>query len=149
MPDLGEVKAQTFIRVVKKADETVNNSITFQDDDELFFKVKANKTYGFLMFFLLNSSAVADLKYKFTLPTGATGKRIGTVLRADVVVDTRDLTTENTLSGNGVDDINTTIGRIIVGGTAGTAQFQWAQNTLEVSDTKVLQGSTLVVWEEI
>ena len=50
----------------KSADETVNNSTTLQDDDELLFPIAANEVWYFEFFLLIQSSAdmeVADWKW--------------------------------------------------------------------------------------
>ena len=138
----------TFARIVKKADETVNNSTTFQDDDELVVALNANKTYGFILLIYLDTSSVADIKETFTIPSGASGDRSSSTDwsagNTQVVAGITSSRTHQS-GGKGIIEI---WGRCIVVGTAGNLQFQWAQNALEVSDTKVLEGSTLIVWEE-
>ena len=134
--------------VRKTADETVNNSTTLQNDDELLFAVAANEVWEFELLALINSSAVADIKFQFTGPSGssiyqfnvgenaATTDFISAVEPGGPVSDVR---------GQGLAMINAILRGIIVNGaTAGNLQVQWAQNTAEVSDTKVLTNSILI-----
>jgi len=141
----------TFAKVVKSADETVNNSATLQDDDELLFTPAINKNYGFLLVLLVESSTTPDIKVAFTLPTGADGDwNAQKIWRTDTNVSTNNIETAVSMptSGATTTTIHPIAGRIIMSSTAGSAQLQWAQNTANATDTKVLEGSYLVVWEE-
>jgi len=64
---------KTFDRKVKTVDETVNNSSTVQDDDDLFVALTASKTYGFLLNGLYRANTTADMDITLTVPSGATG----------------------------------------------------------------------------
>lgn len=141
---------QTFARVVKKVDEIVNNSTTLQADDELLFSANANKTYGFLLVLFLVGTTIADIKLNFSLPTSASGRwSFPNLLRSDQTVTSGDLLSANALPfAAPANQFVIFIGHIKVLGTAGACTLQWAQNTAEVSDLKVLEGSYLVVWEE-
>jgi len=136
----------TFAKVVKPTDETVNNSTTFQDDDSLTFAVSANKSYHVLVLLFFNGTTVASIKTRISIPISATAVRNngwGTQGNG-----TADWTVGQPITLFGADRANQVHGKVIVGGTAGNVTFQWAQNTAEVSDTKVLKGSVLLVWEE-
>ncbi len=139
----------TFARVVKKVDETVNNSNTLQADDELLFAASANKTYGLTLIFFCISSNAASFKYNLSLPAGATGDRNNTGSPSATGSVSDDVTNTEIVGSNSFIKIAAIYCRIIMGGTAGNVVMQWAQSIAEVSDTKVLQGSYLVVWEEI
>ena len=138
-----------WAKVVKSADETVSNSTTLQNDDELLFTVSANTTYHGVLFLLSNSSAVSDFKCAFSVPTAATidwkGNGVDFSMNAVVVADG---TTAIALGGGGNNRFTEQHFRVVVGANAGTVNFQWSQNTLEVSDTKCLEGSLMVVWQE-
>lgn len=124
--------------VNKTADETVNNSDTFQNDDELLLAIGANEVWAFELYLLSSSSAVADYKGKFVGPSGAT-------VYAQFA-SSNHLPADQTLVGVGrVGGVfQKWHGVIINGATAGNLQFQWAQDAAEASDTKVLAGSCLV-----
>jgi len=140
----------TFARIIKKADETITSSTTLHDDNELVVALNINKTYHYYLFLPFNTGPVADIKYAFSLPTGATGlKRNGGDWDALAETALSDIT--NTLSplvsiANNFAIV--TNGLIIMSGTAGNLILQWAQNVSDAADTTVLQGATLVLWEE-
>jgi len=140
----------TFARVVKKVDESRQSDTTMTDDAELFVPLEANKNYGFETRLFYQSSAAADFKVGYTIPSLATGLRLGasnwhsTVGIATFVIPTV------TFVAMGATLVTTpTYGRVIMGATAGDLNFQWAQNAPVASDTTVKAGSRLVVWEEL
>lgn len=140
----------TFARVVKKVDEIVNNSAAMQDDDELKVTLNINKVYGYFFFWFFNSPTTPDIKKAWTLPAGATGTRINATWDSNNISrGIRDITLINNIICDGNDSCSMEAGRVIMAGTAGDLQFQWAQNAANASDTKVLQGSYLVVYEEL
>ena len=145
----GAGSANTFAKAVKTADETVNNSSTLQDDDTLKFTPSINKTYSVLIFLLFNGNTTADIKHAVSIPTGATSLRMdngnwsSTVARA-----LKDWTTATQINLNGNNQTSCWFGRLIMSTTAGDFILQWAQNSADVSDTKVLEGSFLVAYEE-
>ncbi len=140
-------RAKSITSVVKTADQTVNNSATAINDLHLLLKLKANKEYMFHQTYFLNSGTTPDFKYKFAIPSGATIQRNPSHLASDDSIATQDGTTEKAFNATGGNDYNTIDGRITTGSTSGTLQFMWAQNVADVSDTKVLKGSCLVLYE--
>src|SRR5690606_26427777 len=56
----------------KTEDETVNNSATLQDDDDLSFAIGANEVWAVEIYVQVNSSSSADFKYALSVPSGAT-----------------------------------------------------------------------------
>ena len=131
----------------KSADETVNNSTTLQNDDHLSFSVGTTDVWALNICLVCTDSTgtTADIKVAFTLPASGV-MALGGVhsnAAATIVLD-RWIT-----SGTAVDLSTTNTGANVYlisgtyagGGTAGTFQTQWAQNTLTVTDTKVLKGS--------
>jgi len=138
----------TFARVVKIVAQTVNNSDTVQDDDELVVPLNANKVYHIFIMICFTSGTTPDFKYQISIPAGATADR-----QDGQWVQTRqnaqDWTTEQVSAGqNAVVQWNQQDGRIITGGTAGNVVLQWAQNVATASDTIVLPGSLVILWEE-
>jgi len=137
-----------FAKVFKTADQTVNGSTVLQDDDELFFTAQANKNYAFLMQAGINSDVTPDLKRAWSFPAGASGTTTdGGDWDSGTVVITQPIGTSRKTTTSGVDRSCMWIGFFQTGGTAGVFQWQWAQNTFEASDTIVLKGSWLLVWE--
>lgn len=127
--------------IVKDADETVNNSTTLQDDDELFFPVAANENWQFEGVFWFTSGGTPDIKYTFVGPTGAVG--VFNIENLDVGgSDSEPL--GNTIPSNGGTAVGIRFtGAIANGANAGNLKFQWAQLTADASNTTVLAGSYL------
>ncbi len=138
----------TFAKVVKSADETITNSTTLQDDDELLFTPTINKTYGFMLFLLIANNSTPDLKLAFTVPSGATILTADSTWSAKFLQGTRDGTTATAVTAGTADLFLVIGGRVIMSSTAGTFNFQWTQNTSSATAEIVKQGSFLVVWEE-
>ena len=142
--------------VYKASDETVNNSVTLQDDDDLKFSVGTNELWIFQA--LLNmtdaSDGTADTKYQFTGPAGSTAAwgahpsvTLSGVLQGSIA---RDLGEEerpegaNDAAGGRLHNVS---GSIDTAGTSGTMQLQWAQLVQDASDLKMLAGSWLLARE--
>lgn len=139
----------------KTADETVNNSTVLQDDDTTRFFMAASTSYFLEVFLLLNAAnTTGDYKFGWTLPVGATmfwgpintgagaeyWSGIGTASTPATL-----LTAADTLA---VGSKGATSGLILYAivinsVTTGNAQLQWAQNTADVSNTKILMHSFL------
>lgn len=122
----------------KTADETVNNSDTLQDDDELTFEVEANATYSFQFVLFFNSGTTPDYKFGWTYPTGTTLKW------GDFFGGTGIETTVSNINGTGSNAVMLTVGTIFVGSTEGSMTIQWAQRVANASDTKTLAGTSII-----
>lgn len=144
----GSLSAERILTTVRKtADETVNNSTAVQDDDHLVLAVGANETWEIDLSVLYESSTAADLRHSFSVPASATisGVAVGVNASGTATNVNGDLTTVSAWRGNGAAAIQALYIKAIVrtAGTAGNVVFRWAQQTQEVSDTKVLTGSVL------
>jgi len=134
-----------FDVVRKDANEIVNNSSAFQDDDELFIPLPINRTFWFQLFLKQSSASNADIKYKFTLPAGASmlWAKINTFL-------SKAVTSSQVEATNGtVNYLPTCIGFVIMGGTSGNLTTQWAQNVAQASDTTIHEDSMIIARENI
>ena len=143
----------TFAKVVKPTDETVTNSITLQDDDDLKFTPSVSKTYFVMLFLIIKTDGSPDFKMAWSVPTGATvdGSPASSVLFRDNTEV--DFNTDKTASvaitvANTNDKGAGFLFRIKMSTTAGDCIVQWAQNVSSAIETKVLEGSLLLVWEE-
>lgn len=142
------------IEVVRKtSDETVNNSSTLQDDDELLASLAANETVSFQCIIHYISGTTPDFKLAFTVPTSAT-LRWG--LAGSKFVSGSS-SASNTISSSGGDEtVDGTAGNnsllpsgVVVNSTnAGDLTLQWAQATANASDTKVLTNSVCWFWRQ-
>lgn len=131
--------------LVKAATETVNNSTTFQDDDELLFAVETNSKYKFEALVLIDSGATPDFKWQFTVPASALLR--GQYSYASNVSGMFTESQSVMLSTDGTVQAFTLLAYVETAGTAGNVNFQWAQNTMDASDTQVLAGSFFVITE--
>jgi len=137
----------TFARVVKKANESVTNTATLQDDDELLVALTASKTYGWQLW-LYATAGAGGLRTGWSLPTGATGEKSNATYSSVTIDDMINMTTARTHATDGTVEFLPYIGRVIMSTTAGNMQFQFAQDSGSATASTVLEGSVLVVWEE-
>jgi len=136
----------TFARIVKLTEtQIVNNSTVFVNDDTLFVALEANRVYSMLLLLAYRSQATPDFKITYSVPAGATGG-FGTIQSnfQQVEFGTKNIVN----STNNADMFHGDIGLVEMGGTAGNLQLQWAQNTANVSDSRVRIGATLIVYEQ-
>lgn len=145
--------------VIKGADEQVLNSTTLQNDDALFLALPANTSWLFECFLDYEGATQGsgDLKWQWTGPSGATLAM--TYLFYPVSggfganVNLGAVTGLSTARTTGTDGAGTKLGLImrgtvVMGGTAGTLQFQWAQNTANNSVATIVHtGSYLSLWQ--
>ena len=138
----------TFARVVKPDDESISSDDTLSDDADLKAVLNINKEYGFLLILFFESGNTPDIKYAFTIPTGASGDRINTFWQSTASGSTADITATTSLTVTSGVKCAPMTGRVSMGGTAGSLIFQWAQDTSNPTSTTVNKGSFLVIWEE-
>lgn len=132
----------------KTVDETIISNATLQDDDTLALAVVASTVYEFRLRAVINSGTTPDFKMGWTFPTGLTmtydlfeGETLGTA--ANVIQGPYIQTDVPPISTSGNDQPWIAEGLVVVDTTAGTLQWQWAQNTLTASNTIVRAGSYL------
>lgn len=135
---------------VKTADETVNNSSTLQDDNELFVAVRANNTYIVETGLIYSSGATPLIKVGFDFPSGATfvwtmdslHNSITAATRGDIERFVQSGSTQSFgVSGAGTKVDATPSGLLTVGSTGGNFTVQWAQQTANASNTVMYAGS--------
>jgi len=139
----------TFARVIKKVDETINNDDEQQNDDELKVALLANKIYGFYLWLEVSSPAPASFRYNWIQPAGASGRKSSNTFHTTAFQALANLNSGLSGATNGGNQYVVNVGHIKMGGTPADLQLTWAQNIATVGDTKVLAGSYLVVWEEL
>ncbi len=146
--------------VLKAADTNRASTTTLSADPELVTEtLEAGSTY-YLEFMLgVSALAAADIKIDWDVPAGSTGFRYADgpgstaldasadniLMRAGVHAFTSSIVT------NGVrDNANqfriTERGYVVVGATAGAVSLRWAQNTSNVTASRVAAGSLLRYW---
>lgn len=133
--------------VVKTADELVNNSVTLQNDDELFFAIGANQVWAVEIWLLVNSGTTPDIDVTIVVPSGGEIEWHVITDNASNALDAqfKNAAAEAALRGGGAAQfIGVLRGVVVNGSTAGNVQLQWAQATADVSDTKVLENSCII-----
>jgi hypothetical protein len=134
----------------KSVDESVANSATLQNDDQLVTAIKSGKTYvveGTV--FVSSTSATPDIKVAFTAPSGS-DITIGYTSNAGagssgVLTTSGAASTRIPLPANSPVPIR--IEGTIVAGADGTLQLQWAQFASNIAAVTVGKGSYLEVAE--
>ena len=140
--------------VIKGADETVTSSATLQNDDALFLAVAANTSWLFDAYLDYEGGTLgaSDLKYEWTVPSGAALRYGAAHLDTsgnNICSDTHPDGAAVSAGTNGGGDTRSVkmYGTLIVGGTAGTLQLKWAQNTSSGTGTIVHAQSYLTLWQ--
>lgn len=139
------------IVILKAADEIVNASAVLQDDNDFKFPIGANEQW--IVDQWLDTDNITDasnFQLTWTLPAGAAmlctvwGNLYGTTSSP---AGQRGTTPGTGLTlPVGVNEIDWLLVRTVIrnGGTAGVAQFQWAQGNSTAVDTTIRQDSSLV-----
>lgn len=141
------------VRVRKTTTESVTNSTTLQNDDELFFSIAANETWLVRAAVFFTSFLAPDIKFGWSVPAGATGRHGGylpdravTTLSGTVeFASEAALTTAIEGGGAGANELSGMLfASVVNGATAGTVNLQSAQAAATADATSVLAGSFLI-----
>lgn len=147
----------SLITVRRTADSAARNSgntgDTLTNDTQLLFAVGANEVWWFSMFLFVNAAnATMDYKIAWSLPSGATalwGDTISTIWTPVITSAAPSaMPTHATVIPRGSGALTTGFsahGAITNGSTAGNAVVQWAQNTADAGDLKLLANSVLIL----
>lgn len=144
----------------KTANEsTTLGSTTLQNDDELSVAVIANAVYFFECLLFADGSTTGDIKYAFTVPSGATlyasaqnaastaaGNGASSIIFG---IEGSGTTGSGGLIGIGTKMPTVIRGTLVVGGTAGTLQLQWAPNGADGSNATTVYAGSLLCLERI
>lgn len=138
----------------KPSDTTRNNTNTLADDPHLTLAVEANTVYEMEALLFGDATTTADMKFGFTGPSGATlhwasGSGAVNASSSGSALDQARKTLAQSAVWGGIGAASVWAARpqgtLIVGGTAGGFTMQWAQNTAEVSDAILREGSRLTL----
>jgi len=132
----------TVIYARSTGNETVNTSSTLQDDDQLVIALAASTNYAFQCYISYNSGTTPDIKFAFTVPSGAT-IRWGAPSARFEPTGTASVSTSVTASGSSLgftgdasNDLDVLLTGTVANSTnAGNLTLQWAQQTSTASDT--------------
>jgi len=150
--------AGLFAQVVKKVDDLVNNSTVFVLDSELNFFAIANKVYFIELNSNFESPSASDIKFGLKIPPGASYK----IADANEGTDRASgslgsgwtpftfITNGETISYEGQSGTRQSNHYLLVeaGPTGGTVTITFAQVSAQATDTKLLRGSLMRVFEE-
>ena len=138
----------------KSLDQTVDANVgVLQADDALLLPVDADAVYLFLLFasYAGGAAGSSDLMTGWSVPAGTTmlyGRlgipAGGSALEFQKTVQSDAVNYATAGSGNMV---LLNAGTIATGGTAGTVNFEWAQNSGTAVNTTVHAGSVLAAWQ--
>lgn len=123
------------LAVIKPSDETLNNSSTMQNDNDLVLPVIANASYLFSCYLdYEGQDGTMNAKWQWTVPasanlrytaayTNTSGTWTGGVTSNGSTVISARTSGAGTLYGASM------TGSLVTAGSAGNLQLQWAQNT--------------------
>ena len=150
----GAYQQSGWTTVRKASDETVTNSTTLQNDDELFFTAANGTVYEIEAIIIYTcASATPDLKVSFGEDATSRGGMFGhtTFSTADAAQNTGALTSQSNALSFGT---SATLARAIkfsgthVGG-GGTFRLQFAQNTLDATNGVTVKAGSLFRYRTI
>lgn len=136
--------------VYKTANESITNDV-FQDDDELFSAVGANEKWFFQLVVFIDGPTAADWKGQLVGPTGSTIQAGSISLHITTTTVSGTLRIDTATGGLFAAGLGATptvipiFGTIATGTTAGTVKLQWAQFATNVTASRVLLGSALLL----
>ena len=148
---LNTLEQQQIQLVYKSSDETINNSATLQNDNDLFTSAEPDSFYDFRLWLIINSGTTPNWKMDWTVPTGAAltwsiqegvPANLFAVLRGPYIAGA-----SAAINGAGADQIVIVEGLLTTASTGGVLQLRWAQNTANASNTSVKTGSRLRLWK--
>jgi len=148
---------RTPITKIKTAPQTISSSITLVDDNHLFAEVEANAVYRVILNLKMYGPTAGDLRVSWSVPSGTSaGSRhcFGAATGVSSARDTLIRATRNNWTDvvpYGTDTASTTARNHVyednllkTGGSAGTLQLRWAQNSSSASTTTVADGMLVV-----
>ena len=136
----------------------INNSAVLVSDAVLVTALPTAGRFHWNAILFYDCSTTADIKVAFTIPAGATMRWGGHGPSVAVVSNVgtgqfQSISGSGTAvayGGSGVGVANAAMvilhGTVLMGGTAGNLQLQYAQNTADVSDLVVRTHSRMSVW---
>jgi len=131
--------------VRKTSPEIVNNSTTYQDDNQLTLAVAASKSYLLEIHLLVVANTTSKFKCKLTYPSGTTfiaQAFFNTTASSSFDYFTADQSATDIITGNPqTNGLLILTVQIITSTTAGSITLQWAQATAEVYNTQVYTDS--------
>lgn len=148
-----------YANVFRTSDSAaVNNSTVLVNDPVMLVALPTAGRFQFDLTLFYDSSAAADIKFAFTWPAGAFARwgvnGPSTAVASGVGTTVFSTTTTSgaaiVLGGNGGGAANIVMalirGTILMGGTAGNLQLQFAQQVAEATNTFIRSDTRMQVW---
>ena len=154
--DISLYRRSLYAYLVKASNQLLtSNSTVLQDVTNLVVALPATGVFSFRGIIYYEATAVADIKFAFTIPAAATmrwsgfGVTTSGTTFGDCVFNT--VTVSDAALAFGGAGVGTVMacqieGEVTTTGTAGNLQFRSAQNTAEVSTINIIARSRLEVW---
>lgn len=141
-------KPSAWVTVLKTAHETRTSNTTLTNDTDLKGTVQPAGKYIFRARIYADTTAAGDFKFAVSGPASPVGVRIahyaiaaGATAFSAIGVETAFGTSVSVL-GTGTNGVFVAIdGEFETNAAGGTVAFQWAQNTSDAGNTRVLAGS--------
>ena len=133
----------------KSSTQSVTSSTTPVNCTNISFPIGANETWNWELNFRASAGASGGLKWLFTLPSGATGNATGRGINNITTNFTSVAMTTGkgaTTAIAGATDVLRLYGTVVSSSTAGTVQFQFAQNASNGTSTTIYENSTITAW---
>ncbi len=137
--------------VHKTANQTVNDSVVLVNDTHLLFPVGINEVWSVFLYCRVDTTAVANFKYAFSVPAGGslpfTANHMFMTFGgafSNNALSTEVTGTQEPLVPSAIDRVLLVWGVYIGAGAAGNVQFQWAQETAEATNTIVYKDSYII-----
>lgn len=139
-------------RVKRKQSASYTQSSVVIPDSDISMSLEANSHYNIYVWILFLSSATADFRYKFTVPTGASGAYVLRQYEENQNINTTPVGFRywEDAAPNGM-NVNTSILNVaemtgpLTTVDAGTFQFYWGQAVTEVFNTTLFFNSFIRV----
>lgn len=148
-PDTREINGVPRIRR-QCGFQVVTNSTTLVDADELYLPLRRRVRVHFRCFLLFDGPSAAGIKFAMTAPTDAS---LTYGPEGNIRIDPNgNIIVSNPRSGGAIPTATagvgtfrtmTIVGHVITNGTAGNLQLQFAQNTADAGDTRILGASCI------
>ncbi len=147
------LRAVAPLAAYKGADESVTSSTALQNDDALYLALNPDAVYFFacMLDYEGGAQGSSDLKFAWAGPSGFTmaygllAITPGGGSSAGYLRGPAGASCGTTGTGNRWSALMT--GSLTTGGSPGTLQLQWAQNTSSGTATVVHAGSVLAAWQ--
>lgn len=141
------LNAAVGVLAYKDIDQTISNRTVLVNDEAIRWDVRAGAVYVMRASLVYESADIPDIKFGWSLPSGAsmswngTGFSTGTVYQNFGNGDPSAGTTNFGNSQPGSPRVARCSGTITIGDEDGAVQLTWAQEQADAASTSVLAGS--------